>query len=216
MSIKKEVFISYSRKDTAIAEKICQALDMAGISYFIDMQGIGGGMEFPIVLAEAIINSKLFLFLASKNSYESKFTNSEITFAFNEKPRNTLIPYIIDDSELPLEMRFIFSGINWRNSIDHPIESVLVDDICRLLNKEKKKNCMNAERSGGQGNYVNPVTDRIRKMWELEKRKKQQEEEELRRCQSTTLALCKICGAQFNCNKSQICPQCGAKKYTII
>ncbi len=135
---KYDVFISYSRKDTAVADKICAAFDRAGISYFIDRQGIGGGMEFPAVLAEAIVESTLFLYLASMNSYESKFTTSEITFAFNEKPKNSLLPYIIDGSALPIAMKFIFSGINWRNTTDHPIETTLVDDICRLLGRERK------------------------------------------------------------------------------
>ncbi len=135
---KYDVFISYSRKDTAVADKICAAFDRAGISYFIDRQGIGGGMEFPVVLAEAIVESNLFLYLASMNSYESKFTTSEITFAFNEKPKNSLLPYIIDGSALPIAMKFIFSGINWRNTTDHPIETTLVDDICRLLGRERK------------------------------------------------------------------------------
>lgn len=133
-----DVFISYSRKDTAVADRICAALDGAGITYFIDRQGIGGGMEFPVVLARAIVESKLFLYLASCNSYESKFTNSEITFAFNEKPKNSLLPYVIDGSDLPLEMKFIFSGINWRNTTDHPIDTVLVADICRLLGRPDK------------------------------------------------------------------------------
>ena len=89
-----DVFISYSRKDTPIAEKICKALDDANITYFIDRQGIGGGLEFPKVIANAILESRLFLFLASENSYTSKFTSSEITFAFNKKPKETIVPYI--------------------------------------------------------------------------------------------------------------------------
>lgn len=35
-----DVFISYSRKDMAVADEITRALDAAGISYFIDRQGI--------------------------------------------------------------------------------------------------------------------------------------------------------------------------------
>ena len=68
--MKYDVFISYSRKDTPIADQICAAFDRAGISYFIDRQGIGGGFEFPVVLAEAILESQVILFLASVNSYE--------------------------------------------------------------------------------------------------------------------------------------------------
>lgn len=133
--MKYDVFISYSRKDTVIAEKICKALDEAAITYFIDRQGIAGGLEFPKVIANAILDSRLFLFLASNNSYMSKFTNSEITFAFNKKPKESIIPYIIDDSHLPVHLEFVFSSINFRTLKDHPITSTLIEDIKRLLDK---------------------------------------------------------------------------------
>lgn len=138
--MKYDIFISYSRKDTEIANRICAALDRNGISYFIDRRGIAGGMEFPTVLAEAILDSSIFLLLASNNSYESRFTNSEITFAFNEKPRNTIIPYIIDGSRLPAGLRFIFSGINWRTLEEHPIDTVLMEDILNLLGRPANTN----------------------------------------------------------------------------
>lgn len=130
-----DVFISYSRKDTETANKITQAFDQAGITYFIDRQGIGGGMEFPAVLAKAIRESKVFLFLASKNSYESKFTQSEIVYAFNKKEKHDIIPYIIDGSTLPDELEFTFSSINWRRIEQHPIETTLVNDILHKLGR---------------------------------------------------------------------------------
>ena len=131
-----DIFISYSRKDTAVADRICDAFDRVGISYFIDRQGVGGGFEFPVVLAEAIVASKVVLFLASVNSYESKFTNAELTFAFNEKPKNTILPYIIDGSTMPPALRFIFSSINWRTIESHPIETTLMDDILKMLGRD--------------------------------------------------------------------------------
>ena len=133
--MKYDVFISYSRKDSQIADCVCKALTKYGLTYFIDKQGIGGGKEFPLVLADAICESAIFLFLASENSNESKFTNSEITFAFNEKPNERIIPYIIDGSKLPRHLRFVFSSITWRTLQEHPIESVLVPDILNLLGK---------------------------------------------------------------------------------
>ncbi len=134
-----DVFISYSRKDMAVADRICEAFDKAGISYFIDRQGIGGGFEFPEVLAENIVSSKLFLLLASSNSYNSKFTTSEIVFAFNKKSKNCIIPYIIDNSTLPLDLELVFAGVNWRNVKDHPIETILVNDVLTLLEREAKQ-----------------------------------------------------------------------------
>ena len=153
--MKYDVFISYSRKDTDIANKICEAFDKANITYFIDRQGIVGAYEFPEILANAILDSRLFLYLASQNSYKSKFTNSEVTFAFNEKDKNSVLPYIIDGSKLPASQRLIFSAINWRNIKEHPINSVLVSDILVLLNRHYEthkiistdnKNCINESK----------------------------------------------------------------------
>ena len=138
LKTKYDVFISYSRKDTEIADKICQVFDKVGITYFIDRQGIGGGMEFPAVLAKAIKEATVFLFLASKNSYESKFTQSEIIYAFNKKQKQDIIPYIIDGSTMPDELEFTFSAINWRRMDSHPIDTVLVNDILFKVGKQRK------------------------------------------------------------------------------
>lgn len=133
---QQDIFISYSRKDTPIADRICGAFDKAGITYFIDRQGIGGGMEFPKVLAEAILSCKIFLYLGSENSYKSRFTNSEVTYAFNKKPKEQILPYIIDGSSLPAELEFVFSCINIRNIKEHPIETTLVQDVLEMIGKQ--------------------------------------------------------------------------------
>ena len=137
MNYQYDVFISYSRLDTTIADKICDELDYARIKYFIDRQGIIGGGEFPDIIANAISNSQFFLFLASNNSYVSKYTKKEIHFAFNLKP-DSLLPYIIDDSELPISLKFTFSDINIRTIKDHPIVETLVPDLLKLLGREKE------------------------------------------------------------------------------
>lgn len=45
-----DVFISYSRKDSAMADRICQVLDQHQISYFIDRERIGGGLRYAKVI----------------------------------------------------------------------------------------------------------------------------------------------------------------------
>lgn len=131
-----DIFISYSRKDSLIADKICQALENNGLSFFIDRKGISGGMEFPEQLAHAILNSKVFLFLASENSYTSAYTKTEITFAFNHGCK--MLPYIIDKSQLPIHLEFTFSSINWRTLDSHPIDTVLIDDLLNLCKNNSK------------------------------------------------------------------------------
>ena len=170
-----DVFISYSRKDTATADRIAAAFDRAGISYFIDRQGIGGGFEFPVVLAEAILSSRIVLFLGSKNSYESKFTNAELTFAFNEKQKNSILPYIIDGSTMPPALRFVFSSINWRTLESHPIEPALVEDVLHLLGRERRDGKAEAERRAREQAEQERVA---REQAEAERRAKEQAERE--------------------------------------
>ena len=157
--MQNDVFISYSRKDTEVANQICKAFDEVGITYFIDRQGISGGFEFPTVLAEAIVNCRIFLYLASKNSYESKFTQAEITFAFNKKERGNILPYIIDGSNLPLSLEFVFSAINWRRIENDPIEPVLIDDLLNLLGKKRLSHISLAELSEEQRRIENDSTE---------------------------------------------------------
>lgn len=150
MDHKYDVFISYSRKDAAIADQICAALDDQGISYFIDRQSISGGLEFPKVLAEAINGCRIMLYLASLNSYKSKFTNNEVTFAYTEKPEGSILPYIIDGSRLPTEQRLVLANVNIRTIEDHPIQTVLMQDLCKLLQRSYKTPSTAKAPSGNQ------------------------------------------------------------------
>lgn len=138
MEYKYDVFISYSHKDKDVALKICQSFDEEDIFYFIHRQGISGGAAFFEIIAKAITESKLFLFLASNNSYNSKYAKDEVFFAHEQKDKATILPYIIDDTELPLEYKLIFSGINRRSVSEHPISTVLTNDVLFLLKKKRK------------------------------------------------------------------------------
>ena len=136
--MKYDVFISYSRKDSEIAEKIFQTLTQDGLSCFIDRAGISGGADFPTVLSTAILESRILLLVASKNSYASEFTQKELTFAISEKGNQFIFPLIVDGSELPTTLRFLLININWRTlSKDYTIEKQLVEDIHKKLENDE-------------------------------------------------------------------------------
>ncbi len=80
-----DVFISYSRKNTVDADEVCSLLERKGMTYFIDRQGIPGGSEFPTVLADAINNCGIFVFLMSLDSITSKFCQQELQYAIDKK-----------------------------------------------------------------------------------------------------------------------------------
>lgn len=129
-----DVFISYSRKDSEIANKIYDTLEAEGIHCFIDKEGISGGADFPTVLSEAIMGAKVLLLVASENSYASEFTQKELTFAVSNKGSRFIFPVIVDDSTLPKNLEFLLSNINWRTlSSKYRIEKEMVADIKKKL-----------------------------------------------------------------------------------
>ena len=111
-----DVFISYSRKDGKVAEEVYQTLSSAGLNCFIDKEGIAAGADFPEVLANRIDESGVFLLLASKNAYQSKFTKNEILHAFKHKRSGCIIPYLIDDTPMPSDLEFLLGNVNWVDS----------------------------------------------------------------------------------------------------
>jgi len=133
MKKKYDVFISYSRRDSAVAQELCDEFDKAGISYFIDKTGIYSGEEFMQVLAENILDCELVVFLGSANSYKSDYTGMEVAFAIKRKVR--LIPYLIDDTPLPLNLELGFSTLNKRRMSNFPIPK-MVGEILTRLNPE--------------------------------------------------------------------------------
>lgn len=127
-----DVFISYSRKDSKTAEAICEALSQAGISFFIDKEGIAGGANFPEVLARTIDSSTVFLLVASENAYNSKFTKAEILYAFNHKRSGCILPYLIDDCPMPSDLEFLLGNVNWLYSKNCPV-SALPGEVRKAL-----------------------------------------------------------------------------------
>jgi len=135
MSVNEfDVFISYSRKDSEIANKIYDTLEAEGIHCFIDKEGISGGADFPTVLSEAIMGAKVLLLVASENSYASEFTQKELTFAVSNKGSRFIFPVIVDNSTLPKNLEFLLSNINWRTlSAKYRIEKEMVVDVKKKL-----------------------------------------------------------------------------------
>lgn len=127
---KYEIFICHSRKDEVIADKVCAALDSEGISYFINRQEIEENDNTLKYLTDKIAISKMFLLLASENSYASDFIINQIYFADEHIP---MVSYVIDGALLPLEIDHFFGYMDWYNIDDHPIESVFMDKLVRKL-----------------------------------------------------------------------------------
>ena len=94
--MKYEVFVSYSRVDSEIVNKIVKALAQHNISVWIDKDGVESGDAFKSVIVNAIKNAQLFLFFSSKNSNNSPWTVKEVNTAVYLK--KFILPVKLDDA----------------------------------------------------------------------------------------------------------------------
>lgn len=104
---KKEVFISYSRKDSSFVEKLEAALKQNDIRSWRDKREMELGVDIPHDLKNAIASSQYFCIIVSKNSTESKWVERELRWA--KRYRKPIIPIIIDEKlqKIPFSLKLI-------------------------------------------------------------------------------------------------------------
>lgn len=106
-----DVFVSYSRKDSSIAEFLCQTLDSINVSYWIDRNGVFSGDNYKERIVDAILSCRIFLFISSKNSNVSKHTAREVGIAFQSDI--PVLPVKIDDANYAKSIYYDLVFIDW-------------------------------------------------------------------------------------------------------
>jgi len=66
-SLNTDVFISYSRRDSAVAEALCKALEARGVNVWYDRNALKIGDDFMRVIRRSITSTKLFVPILSHN-----------------------------------------------------------------------------------------------------------------------------------------------------
>ncbi|CAN5460223.1 hypothetical protein BH10BAC2_BH10BAC2_25850 [soil metagenome] len=100
---KEVVFLSYSRDDSAIAEKLKNEFDRNGVKVFFDKDSLNTGGDYDNVLIKAIKECDYFIALISKNSIGDKnryVYDTEWSYAITyDNDKDYIRPYIIDDTD---------------------------------------------------------------------------------------------------------------------
>ena len=94
--IDKDIFISYSRKDTGIVHDIYEWIQKSGYHCWLDADGMYSGVSYKKVIVDAIKRSKVLLFMSSENSNKSRNVVSEVSIAMEYGKK--IIPVRLDMS----------------------------------------------------------------------------------------------------------------------
>ena len=135
--MKYDIFISYSRKDTEIIDRIEQELALYGISCFIDRSGINPGEDYAEVISKALFESELMLFVWSENSNQSKETANEVALAIDFEKQ--VVPFKIGKFQADYKLAYRLVRFNRIDALTYNEQKIveLGEKLARQLGKTK-------------------------------------------------------------------------------
>jgi hypothetical protein len=114
-------FISYSSKDTPLAERLYADLQSKGVRPWFAPEDLKIGEKIRVGIDESIrVHDKLLLVL-SKNSVESEWVEKEVETAMEQErkqKRTVLFPIRLDDAVLKIDSGWPADVRRWRNTGD--------------------------------------------------------------------------------------------------
>lgn len=132
-----DIFISYSRKDSAIVDEFVHLIEQEGFRVWIDRDGIESGDAFKRVIVMAIKESALVVYFSSASSNASSWTAKEISIAVHHgKP---IIPIKLDKTVYNDEVEFDLVGLDYIDYTDLSSRDAMRSKLLRTLKAKLPK-----------------------------------------------------------------------------
>jgi TolB-like protein len=125
------VFLSYSRKDQAVARLYAEALEGEGFSVWWDIT-VRAGEAFDEVIEAALRAASAVVVLWSPRSAVSRWVRAEATLADRNR---TLVPVMIEPCERPImfELTQTAELSHWRGDRDDPVWKAFVREVADFV-----------------------------------------------------------------------------------
>ena len=127
-----KLFLSYSRKDSTKARRLCEWLEREGHEVWRDEDDIGGGASFSAEIERALTDCDAVIVLWSASSVQSAWVRDEAGFG---RDANKLIPLTVDGTDPPLGFRQ-FQSLDlskWRGHGEPPVADRVTNAIARII-----------------------------------------------------------------------------------
>jgi len=124
------VFVSYASADRARVMPLVGALERAGVTVWLDQQGIAGGENYGTVIADAVKGSAAFVLMASAASLTSRNCKQEIALGWRfERP---YLPLLLEEVTIPDDLAYWLEAAQWIEVLDKP-EAVWLPQVLTAL-----------------------------------------------------------------------------------
>ena len=108
---KPYAFISYSSKESDVANLVHSYLEGNGVSCWIASRNIEGGESFAAQIVDAIGDCSAFVMIASAQSNDSGHVSNELSLAFGAKKK--IIPFRLQNYELSKSNIYFLQQAQW-------------------------------------------------------------------------------------------------------
>lgn len=111
-----QVFISYASEDKAVADRVCGAIENAGVSCWIAPRDIEPGTDYPAAIVEAVSSVRVLVLVLTEHAAASPHVLSEVGHAFNGNKR--IVPFRLSPQALPENLEYFLSMTQWLDAPD--------------------------------------------------------------------------------------------------
>lgn len=115
-----DVFLCYSARDQATADRVCHALEGSGIRCWLASRDIEPGQNWGGAIVDAIGRCRLFVILFSAHANRSQQVLREVERAVNR--RMPIVPFRIEPVTPSRDMEYYLSATHWLEATAPPLE----------------------------------------------------------------------------------------------
>jgi len=117
------VFISYASQDAAVAERLCAALEAAGLPCWIAPRDVRAGESYAAAIVQAINSCRMLVLLLSQGAIESPHVLREVERACSK--RRPVLSVRMNVAKLPPDLEYFLSANQWLDVSGRPIEQIV-------------------------------------------------------------------------------------------
>ena len=135
-----DVFVSYARRERAVANAVCATLEAHGIRCWIAPRDILPGSDWGAAIIDAIQEAKAMVLIFSSGSNESEQIKREVERTVHQGI--AVIPFRIEDVLPNKTLEYFISTQHWLDALTPPLEDHLLhlaETITVLLAKKSVK-----------------------------------------------------------------------------
>lgn len=156
-----DVFISYSSKDSQVADAVCAALESKGVRCWIAPRDIPAGASWGAAIIEGIEDSRVMLLVFSEHSNGSDQVLREVERAVAK--RIPLVPLRLDKTPMSKALEYFLAACHWQDATDGPLEDHLAGLTsvirARLLHRAAEQSPADAAAAAPPTSAPPPVPD---------------------------------------------------------